>query len=375
MRWVLTKPRQIWERIKRGRHGIRCLDTVRGVRQVSRVDVAMLRRTLQRFAPRFMHRTVTSDVLEVQVDKDGAVSHRAQTVVTYLRQLGVPETKLTSLVERNARILSYDPKKKIAETVQFLLELGVKQQDVAKILARFPPIVGYSIENKMIPIMQFLNGIGISGSQFGRILTRSPSIIGCSIEEKLKPTVEYLNKVLGIPLQEFSAIVSRHPQILGLSVRDNLQRTVMYYESMGLTKEDIALLVRKQPAVLSYSVENNLKLKVKFLNGCGFTDEQLAIMIKRCPGVLSASITTNLIRKIEYLQMVMEGELEELVEFPHYVTYSLNQRIKPRFTLLQEQGLRPKLSAWLPPNDEVFAKRFLSGKPPKPRAKRMAPAS
>lgn len=355
------------------RHGIRRIDTVCRLGKEPRFGVAMLRRAILRLVPQVWRRNGTSDVLVKHVDKDAVVSHRAQTVVTYLRQLGVPETKLTSLVERNARILSYDPEKKIAETVQFLLEVGVKQEDLAKILARFPPIVGYSIENKMIPVMEFLNGIGISGTQFGRILTRSPSIIGCSIDEKLKPTVEYLNKVLGIPLQEFSAIVCRHPQILGLSVKDNLQRTVTYYESLGLSKDDVALLVRKQPAILSYSVENNLKPKIEFLKGCGFTDEQLALMIKRCPGVLSASITKNLVQKIEYLQTVMEGQLEDLVDFPHYVTYSLGQRIQPRFALLQEQGLRPKMSTWLPPNEDVFAKRFLSGNPPKQRTKRAPP--
>lgn len=88
--------------------------------------------------------------------------------------------------------------------------------------------------------------------------------------------------------------------------------------------------------------------------GMGFSKEEVKGMVLRCPGLLTFSIENNFKPKFEYFLGEIEGELEELKEFPQYFGYSLEKKIKPRHVEVLENGKRVSLELMLKTSDEEF---------------------
>lgn len=77
-------------------------------------------------------------------------------------------------------------------------------------------------------------------------------------------------------------------------------------------------------------------------------------MVLRCPALFTFSIENNFKPKFEYFSGEMEGELEELKEFPQYFTFSLDNRIKPRHMEVVRSGVKVALPVMLKSTDEEF---------------------
>lgn len=88
--------------------------------------------------------------------------------------------------------------------------------------------------------------------------------------------------------------------------------------------------------------------------GMGFSKEEVKSMVLRCPGLFTFSVENNFKPKFEYFVGEIEGELEELKEFPQYFAFSLEKRIKPRHVKVVERGVRVSLPLMLKTTDEKF---------------------
>lgn len=77
-------------------------------------------------------------------------------------------------------------------------------------------------------------------------------------------------------------------------------------------------------------------------------------MVLRCPALFTFSIENNFKPKFEYFKGEMEGELEELKEFPQYFAFSLENRIKPRHAEVVRCGVKVALPLLLKSNDDEF---------------------
>lgn len=90
-------------------------------------------------------------------------------------------------------------------------------------------------------------------------------------------------------------------------------------------------------------------------------------MVRMFPQLFCYSIKENLQPKIEFLVSEMGRDLRELKEFPHYFSFSLENRIKRRHQACKENGVFLSLPALLRPSDEQFDARLevcVSSSPP-----------
>ncbi|GLT54702.1 hypothetical protein SLA2020_278810 [Shorea laevis] len=140
--------------------------------------------------------------------------------------------------------------------------------------------------------------MGLSAKSIGKILTRSPNIISYSVEDKLRPTAEYFRS-LGVGVDN---LLYRSPQTFGLSI------------------------------------EANLKPVTEFFLERGYSIEEIGTMISRYGVLYTFSLSGNLITKWEFF-LTMDYPKSELVKFPQFFGYSLEERIKPRYALMKERGV------------------------------------
>ncbi|KAJ0039570.1 hypothetical protein Pint_26848 [Pistacia integerrima] len=236
---------------------------------------------------------------------------------------------------------NYSLERKIKPLVEFLLDLGVAKSEIPKILVQRPHLCGHSISGKIIPMMLYLEDMGVDKKQWAKVIFRSPGLLSHS-RQKLQAVVNFLHE-LGLSGDSVGKVLTRFPRIVCYSVEDNLRPTAEYFKRLGV---NVAIVVHKFPEIFCCSIEGHLKLVTKFFYERGFSVEEVGYMVSRFPNLCGLSLTESLIPKWEFF-LTMGYSKSELVKFPHYFGYSLEQRIRPRFALVKELGLKIGLSLML----------------------------
>ncbi|XP_031254732.1 transcription termination factor MTERF5, chloroplastic-like [Pistacia vera] len=253
--------------------------------------------------------------------------------VLYLIELGMDLERIKLITRRFTAFSYYSLEGKIKPFVEFLLDLGVAKSDIPVILTKSPKLCGLSLSENLIPTMIFLEDLGVDKKQWAKIIRRCPTVLSCS-KQKIKSTVDFLYE-MGILAESIGKILTRCPNIISYSVEDKLRPTAEYFRSLGV---DVSVLLQRSPQSVGLSMEANLKPVTEFFIERGFRMEEIGIMISRYTSLYIFSLKENLIPKWEFF-LTMDYDKSELVKFPTYFGYSLEERIKPRYARVKECGV------------------------------------
>ncbi|KAF5189911.1 Transcription termination factor mtef1 protein [Thalictrum thalictroides] len=225
--------------------------------------------------------------------------------------------------------------------------------DSGKALSLNPSLQTVSLDS-IHSIISFLQSKGIHQKDMGRIFGMCPKILTSSIKQDLIPVFQFLSHELSVPSYNVRKVIKKCPRLLACSVNDQLKPALFYLKRLGF--HDMDALANQDPILLVSSVENTLKPKLNFLMNLGFSREDVVGMVLRSPGLFTYSIENNFKPKFGYFVEEMDGELEELREFPQYFSFSLENRIKPRHIEVLQSGVQVPLSLMLISTDEEFRK-------------------
>eukprot|EP00802_Teleaulax_amphioxeia_P017409 Tamp_17565.p1 GENE.Tamp_17565~~Tamp_17565.p1 ORF type:complete len:219 (+),score=12.10 Tamp_17565:612-1268(+) len=169
-------------------------------------------------------------------------------------------------------------------------------------ITRFPHLITLSIAKTLRPTYRYLCSLGLSSSQLGTLLASYPYTLAYSVPNKLEPAVSFLVHELGVPRSSLAKLLLRKPQLLGYSIANKLRPTVAFFtHELGFSLNTVAAMVVRCPALLGYSVSRNLRPTAHFL----------------CSSAR--------------LYNASEADWSrQLQASPQLLTYSLEQRIKPR---------------------------------------------
>ncbi|CAH8372954.1 unnamed protein product [Eruca vesicaria subsp. sativa] len=281
-----------------------------------------------------------------ELDTEGAL--RPQTL--YLLDLGLNLEQIKTITRKFAAFPYYSLEGKIKPVVEFLLDLGVPKSDIPTILCKRPQICGISLTDNLKPTMAFLETLGIDKNQWAKIIYRFPAILTYS-RQKLTSTVEFLTQT-GLSEEQIGKILTRCPNIMSYSVEDKLRPTMEYFKSLNV---DVAILLHRCPQTFGLSIETNLKPVTEFFLEKGYGIDEIGIMISRYGALYTFSLRENLMPKWDYFQ-TMDYPNSELVKFPQFFGYSLQERIKPRYELVKRSGVRLLLNQVLSLSGVEFEK-------------------
>ncbi|KAL5726687.1 Transcription termination factor mterf5 [Ranunculus cassubicifolius] len=268
--------------------------------------------------------------------------------VLYLLDFGMDMTQIKGMTRKFPAFAYYSLDGKIKPVVEFLLELGVPRSDIPTILHKRPQLCGISLSENLIPTMLYLEDLGVDKRQWAKVIHRFPALLTYS-RQKVKITVDYLSE-LGISAESIGKILTRCPHIISYSVDDNLRPTADYFSSLGV---DVSVLLYRSPQTFGLSIEANLKPVTEFFLERGYTIKEVGTMVSRYGALYTFSLAENLIPKWDYF-LTMSYPKSELVKFPQYFGYSLEERIKPRYALVKESGARLLLNQVLSVSEREF---------------------
>ncbi|XP_042001490.1 transcription termination factor MTERF5, chloroplastic-like [Salvia splendens] len=270
--------------------------------------------------------------------------------IVYLVELGMELEAIREVIRKFPAFAYYSLEGKIKPVVEFLLDLGVPKQDIPTILSKRPQLCGISLTDNLIPTMTFLEELGVDKKQWAKVIYRFPPLLTYS-RQKLQSTVDFLYG-MGLSAENVSKVLTRCPNIISYSVEEKLRPTAEYFRSLDV---DVAPLLYRAPQTFGLSIEGNLKPVTKFFLERGYSMEDVATMIQRNGALYTFSLPDNMMPKWEFF-LTMVYPKSELVKFPQYFGYSLEERIKPRYEIMTKCGVKLLLNQMLSLSEEDFHK-------------------
>ncbi|CAJ2667360.1 unnamed protein product [Trifolium pratense] len=240
-----------------------------------------------------------------------------------------------NLIVKNPAILNHCLDSKLIPRISVLTKLSGGDEDGIRIvLNRFPFILNYTVEH-VEEHLQFLRSFAdLDDEQIFKIVLVFPAIFTNNIERKLRPRIQFL-KECGLDSENIFKFLIQAPLFLSASFRDNLAYKLVFLVKIGYKyrTKGLAMAIAASTRI---SCENMQKVLSLFLN-YGFSFEDIFAMSMKQPLILRynhASVET----KMKYLIEEMNRDIRELLDFPAFLGYKFDDRIKHRYEI--EKGLK-----------------------------------
>lgn len=279
-----------------------------------------------------------------------------KTRVGFFLDMGMNEKDFGTMVFDYPRVLGYFTLEEMNQKVNYLKEFGLSNEDVGRLLAFKPQLMGCSIEERWKPLVKYLYYLGISRDGMKRMLVIKPMVFCVDLEQTIVPKVRFFQDI-GIRDDAIGNMLVKFPPLLTYSLYKKIRLVVIFLMTKaGVSERNIAKAIALGPELLGCSIVNKLEINLKYLLSLGIRHRQLGEMIADFPMLLRYNI--DLLRpKYKYLRRTMVRPLQDLIEFPRFFSYSLDDRIIPRHKVLVENRINFKLRYMLASTDEEFQKK------------------
>ncbi|XP_057810878.1 transcription termination factor MTEF1, chloroplastic [Salvia miltiorrhiza] len=238
-----------------------------------------------------------------------------QEIILYLDSLGVDSFYC---LHTHPPLIS-TPVSQIKSTVDFLLSLGITVADLRRIFPMCPELLTSS-STAVRATTFLLREARVGAADLRYVVHRRPRLLACSVERQLRPALYFLQGTIGIE------DVSRFTFLLSCSVESKFIPRIDYLQKLGFPYRDAILMFRRFPSLFCYSIKENFE------------------------------------PKFDYFVVEMGRELKELVAFPHYFSFSLENRIKPRHRVCVEKGVCLPLPTMLKLSEGRFRAKLEAGR-------------
>ncbi|XP_034908016.1 transcription termination factor MTERF8, chloroplastic isoform X1 [Populus alba] len=288
-----------------------------------------------------------------------------EKTVTYLSRFGGVD-----IIVRRPMILNFDLDTQLIPRVELLKEISGGDEDATGIvLHKLPAILSYSVKHTGGHVELLRSFAGLTDPQIFKIFSVFPNVVSASKERKLRPRIEFL-KQCGLSSDEIFKFLTKAPVFLGLSFEDNLVHKLVVLVKIGYengTKE----LAAAMGAASRTSCENLQNVIGLFLS-YGLTYADILAMSKKHPQILQYKCGA-LEEKLEFLIEEMGREVRELLSFPAFLGYNLDERIKHRYEVKKlTVGEGMSINKLLSVSDDRFLNQKQKKKPiPEGQSERM----
>lgn len=279
-----------------------------------------------------------------------------ETRVRFYTDLGMDEKDFGTMVYDYPRVLGFLSLEEMNSKVQYLKEFGLSTEELGRLLAFKPQLMACSIEERWKPLVKYLYHLNISRDGMKRMLMVQPTIFCLDLETVIAPKVQFLIDI-GVRSDAIGNVLAKFPPVLTYSLYKKIRPVVIFLLTKGGVKQDdIGKVIALDPQLLGCSIAHKLEVSVKYFRSLGIYHFVLGQMIADFPTLLRYNV--DILRpKYQYLRRVMVRPLKDLIEFPRFFSYSLEDRIEPRHRTLVANRINMKLRYMLTGSDEEFAQR------------------
>lgn len=223
-------------------------------------------------------------------------------------------------------------------------ELGIGLNLVRLWALDFPMFVSIATKEKLESVLGFFKRrFEFKSVHLVNALKREPRLVAGEIDKYLK--IKNWIVKYGLSNEQGKTLFRENPEILLFDLKNMIIKVLDWFHMLGYKRPNILRIVTKQPQVLSYSLElmDSNVYKLKALN---FTPEEIRLIFLRAPILLSMDLNAPDVEyKINFMVHALGRSIKDLINFPQYLTCSMEDRIVARVEFLRSIG-RLDITAW-----------------------------
>lgn len=270
---------------------------------------------------------------------------------------------------QTSRIVSYFVSRRLTLSsqnvtiwLQLLRTLNVGQPCVTA--AKFPIILAHQAEHfecNASAVVTWMLSIGLAAADIPQYISKCAMLLIIPYET-VEDVAEWLRSELGWSSSMVAMGLAKFPQFFGLSPTRSLGPKLAWFKSKGVCTSTVSQALSGNPQLFGYSIARN-ESQMAALQAIGLSQLEVIELISKRPSVLmrdTCSHTTQ--AKVCFLTTVMGKKVQELLNCSEYLTYSLGERIGPRWAFHSHHcpGKPFKLNYRLKPSDPSFVNGLLS---------------
>ncbi|KAH7859461.1 hypothetical protein Vadar_001341 [Vaccinium darrowii] len=295
--------------------------------------------------------------------KTSRTLEKPHSVVQFLRQLGFSYTQIRSSIRLHHYILFSDVDKTLKPKLQFFQNLGLTGPDLSKFISKNPRFLRDSLERTVIPCVDVIKNTLVNDKNNKDLIlvlqrsywaTAKPAL-------RLKSNIAFLESC-GIVGSQLSMLLKREPWLFFL-LETSLRGLVSRVIDMGFSV-DSRMLVHAVHTV-SCMTDETISKKFELFRSFGFSVDECMQMFRRAPRLFAAS-EGKLKFGMEFFLYDVKLERSVLVSRPTCLTYSMGERVIPRYRVLQVIKCKrllkkvPSLHNVMHLTEEKFIEKFVS---------------
>lgn len=269
-----------------------------------------------------------------------------EEMILFLQRFGWPD-----IIVRRPNLFNLDLHSQLIPRAQFFIDLaGGNEESSAILIGKLPAILAYTVEH-LQSHRDFWRSVGLTDGQVFKIALVYPNIFSVGIESKLSSRIEFLRQC-GFDAEDIFKFLLKAPLFASLSFEDNIAKKLAFLVKLGYVyrSREMALAVG---AVTRTSTENMQKV-IELFFSYGLSCEDVLVMSRKHPQVLQYNCE-SLEKKMEFLINDMDREVGELLNFPAFLGYKLDDRIKYRYEInMANRGKGSSINKLLSVSDERF---------------------
>ncbi|KAF5737866.1 hypothetical protein HS088_TW13G00757 [Tripterygium wilfordii] len=305
------------------------------------------------------------------------------------------ESQALSIINRFPRAKSPDNPRAV---FLFLQNLGFSTADIQSTARVFPQILFTNVEKTLTPKFKFFQDLGLVGSDLGKFMSKSSSILTNSLDKKLVPSVDILKKILLNDENNAALfqVLSRDNRVV--QSESKLSSNIAFLESCGIVGSQLSQLLKRQPRLfcsaesslkdlvsrafnLGFSVDSRMfvhalytvsclsdatiERRLKLLRSFGYSGDECMEMLKAAPALLRTS-DKKLKQGMKFFLFTVKLKKEVLVGRPSFLMYSLEDRVIPRYRVIQIMKSKrllkkePSFLRTVKLTEDVFLEKYIS---------------
>jgi mTERF domain-containing protein len=285
-------------------------------------------------------------------------TQKPDSVLSFFRNQGLPESQLRSMIYKAPWLLSCDPSKRVLPKFQFLLSKGASNSDIVNLVTKAPMVLSPSLENHIVPTYELLY----------RFLQSDKDVIACVIGNPTLLTHHFVSHNIRV-LIENGVVDSNISKLLRMKSRvviiptNEFLNVLEELKDLGFNPSQSLFYVA---LIAKITVTKTLwEEKVDAFKKWGWSDEDVIEAFKKQPHCMLTSI-----HKINSVMSFWVDQLgwdaRAIVKLPRVFGSNLERRIIPRAAVLQyllKNGLLKKKASLTTPfvvSDKLFFERHIN---------------
>ncbi|XP_059438914.1 transcription termination factor MTERF15, mitochondrial-like [Corylus avellana] len=285
---------------------------------------------------------------------------RPDSVLNLLKENGFNNTQISKIVRVRPLFLLSDPEKTLLPKIEFFRSVGVSSSDLPVILSSNPSLFSRSLKNQLIPCYDFLKSVLLVEEKVVTTLKHSPRAFLYNVTNNMAPNIALLRQ-LGVPQSSISFLVSHYPY-RAFTKHTRFVEVVNLVMEMGFNPLKMMFVHAIQ--VLLKMGKPKLESKLELYERWGWSKDMALSAFKRNPICMLLS-EEKITKAMDFLVKKMGCLSANIAINPAVLSFSLEKRIMPRFSVIQILVAKDlvkndlSLSTILLPNERRFLEKFV----------------